>query len=228
MKNKERQSLWKRILNAIRKNMVRGLLFLLPIAITYLVLRFLFNTIDGVIYPALQSILMRFTPRVARNIPPGAGIVILLIIIYFVGLLGSNILGKWLGRMIHQFAIRVPIVSIIYSTAKQLIGSFSGDGATGFKRVVMIEYPRVACWTIGFLTNLVKNENDKQMALVYIPTTPTPNSGWLAIVPVEDVYDTDLSVQEAMRVVLSGGTSAPEYLKKRPAFPAEADEIKLP
>jgi uncharacterized membrane protein len=227
MKNKVRQSFWKRVLNAIRKNIVTGLLFLLPIAITYLVLRFLFNTIDGVIYPALQSTLMRWTPRLAKNLPPGTGIVILLIIVYLVGLLGSNILGKWLAKIIHRLFIRVPIVGVIYSTAKQLIGSFSGEGTTGFKRVVIIEYPRVGCWTIGFLTSLVKDENDKQMALVYIPTAPTPNSGWLAIVPIEDVYDTDLSVQEAMRMVLSGGTSAPAYLRKRPASQTGIDDVKL-
>ncbi|HGE69960.1 TPA: DUF502 domain-containing protein, partial [Candidatus Poribacteria bacterium] len=184
---KEKQSFWRKLLNAVRRNIVAGLLFLLPIAITYLVLRFLFNTIDGVIYPAIQQILMYFAPRLARNLPRGTGIVILLILVYFIGLLGSNILGKWVGKFIQRLFLRVPIVGVIYSTAKQLIESFSGEGTTGFKRVVMIEYPRTNCWAIGFLTNLANDENGEQMALVYIPTTPTPNSGWLAIVPIEDV-----------------------------------------
>lgn len=222
---KEKQSFWRKILNAIRRNIVAGLLFLLPIAITYLVLRFLFNTIDGVIYPAIQQVLMNFNPRWARNLPRGAGIAILLIVVYLIGLLGSNIFGRWVGKSIQKLFLRVPIVGIIYSTAKQLIESFSGEGTTGFKRVVMIEYPRVNCWTIGFLTNLTNDGNGKQMALVYIPTTPTPNSGWLAIVPIEDVYDTDLSVQEAMRMVLSGGTVAPQELKKRPAFQTDIDKV---
>lgn len=223
---KEKQSFWRKLLNAVRRNIVAGLLFLLPIAITYLVLRFLFNTIDGVIYPAIQQILMYFAPRLARNLPRGTGIVILLILVYFIGLLGSNILGKWVGKSIQRLFLRVPIVGVIYSTAKQLIESFSGEGTTGFKRVVMIEYPRTNCWAIGFLTNLANDENGEQMALVYIPTTPTPNSGWLAIVPIEDVYDTDLSVQEAMRMVLSGGTVAPQELKKRLAFPTGVDKIE--
>jgi len=223
---KEKQSFWRKLLNAVRRNIVAGLLFLLPIAITYLVLRFLFNTIDGVIYPAIQQILMYFAPRLARNLPRGTGIVILLILVYFIGLLGSNILGKWVGKFIQRLFLRVPIVGVIYSTAKQLIESFSGEGTTGFKRVVMIEYPRTNCWAIGFLTNLANDENGEQMALVYIPTTPTPNSGWLAIVPIEDVYDTDLSVQEAMRMVLSGGTVSPQELKKRLAFPTGIDKIE--
>jgi len=223
---KEKQSFWRKLLNAVRRNIVAGLLFLLPIAITYLVLRFLFNTIDGVIYPAIQQILMYFDPRLARNLPRGTGIVILLILVYFIGLLGSNILGKWVGKFIQRLFLRVPIVGVIYSTAKQLIESFSGEGTTGFKRVVMIEYPRTNCWAIGFLTNLANDENGEQMALVYIPTTPTPNSGWLAIVPIEDVYDTDLSVQEAMRMVLSGGTVSPQELKKRLAFPTGIDKIE--
>lgn len=223
---KEKQSFWRKILNAIRRNIVAGLFFLLPIAITYLVLRFLFNTIDGVIYPAIQQLLMNFNPRWARNLPRGAGIVILLIVVYLVGLLGSNIFGRWVGKFIQKLFLRVPFVGIIYSTAKQLIESFSGEGTTGFKRVVMVEYPRTNCWAIGFLTNLATDENGKQLALVYIPTTPTPNSGWLTVVPIENVYDTDLSVQDAMRMVLSGGTVAPQELKKRPAFQTDVDKIK--
>ncbi|MGB9596175.1 MAG: DUF502 domain-containing protein [Candidatus Poribacteria bacterium] len=223
---KEKQSFRRKIFNAIRRNIVTGLLFLLPIAITYLVLRFLFNTIDGVIYPAIQQLLMNFNPRWARNLPRGAGIIILLIVVYLVGLLGSNIFGRWIGKSIQKLFLRVPFVGIIYSTAKQLIESFSGEGATGFKRVVMVEYPKANCWAIGFLTNLATDENGKQLALVYIPTTPTPNSGWLTVVPIESVYDTDLSVQEAMRMVLSGGTVAPQELKKRPAFQTDIDKIK--
>lgn len=223
---KEKQSFWRKILSAIRHNIVAGLFFLLPIAITYLVLRFLFNTIDGVIYPAIQQLLMNFNPRWARNLPRGAGIVILLIVVYLVGLLGSNIFGRWIGKSIQKLFLRVPFVGIIYSTAKQLIESFSGEGTTGFKRVVMVEYPRANCWAIGFLTNLATDENGKQLALVYIPTTPTPNSGLLTVVPIENVYDTDISVQDAMRMVLSGGTVAPQELKKRPAFQTDVDKIK--
>ena len=215
MKNSQKRSIGKKIINSIKKYLVTGLLFLLPIAITYAVLQFLFNTIDGVVRPSLQGLLNHLYPGLGNKVVPGAGIIILVIFVYLSGLLGSNIMGRWLGKFIQRFFLRVPIVSVIYSTVKQLIESFAGEGSTGFKRVVIFEYPRIGCWTIGFLTNFTKDDH-KLMALIYIPTAPTPNSGWLSIVPVENVYDTDLSVQEAMRMVLSGGTVAPQQLKKRP------------
>jgi len=217
MNKKIKRSLGSKVLNSIRKNILTGLFFLLPIAITYIILRFLFNTIDNVVYPAIAPIFEQIRPGFGRKIPPGAGIIILAIFVYLIGLLGSNILGKWIVKKIQYIFLRVPIVSIIYSTAKQLIESFSGESSTGFKRVVMIEYPKTDCWTIGFLTNMINDENGKVMASVYIPTSPTPNSGWVAIVPIEDVYDTDLSVQEALRMVLSGGTASPSLLIKRQA-----------
>jgi uncharacterized membrane protein len=221
--NDKKHSAGARILHSIRRNIIAGLLFLLPIAITYLVLKFLFNTFDGVVQPAIEPLFNQIRPGLGQKIPPGAGIIILVVFVYLIGLLGSNILGKWIGKRVQYLFLRVPLVGIIYSTTKQLIGSFSGEGTTGFKRVVMIEYPKTDCWTIGFLTNFLTDESNKNMALVYIPTSPTPNSGWVAIVPIENVYDTDLPVQEALRMVLSGGTVSPKQLKKRPALEANTD-----
>lgn len=225
IKNKK-QSIGSKILHSIRRNIIAGLLFLLPIAITIIVLKFLFNTIDGIIQPAIDPIFNQIRPGLARRIPPGAGIIILIICVYLIGLLGANILGKWIGKRIQYLFLKVPIVGIVYSTAKQLIESFSGEGSTGFKRVVMIEYPKDDCWTIGFLTNMINDENDKIMALVYIPTSPTPNSGWVAIIPIENVYDTDLPVQEALRMVLSGGTVSPTHLKKYRISNIKVDDLK--
>jgi uncharacterized membrane protein len=224
---KKERSFSRKVGRNIRRNIVTGLLFLLPIAITYVVLRFLFYTIDDIVRPTLRILLNDIYPGLGNKVLPGFGIIILVILVYFFGLLGSNILGKWLGKFIHRFFSKVPIVSVIYSTAKQLVESFGGEGTTGFKRVVIIEYPRTDCWTIGFLTNLTRDENDRLMAFVYIPTAPTPNSGWVAVVPIEDVYDTDLSVQEALRMVLSGGTVAPQLLKKRPALDKDVDDLKI-
>ena len=81
----------------------------------------------------------------------------------------------------------------------------------------MIEYPRVDTWTIGVLTSTTIDENSRVLGVVYIPTAPTPNSGWVAILPMEQVYDTDLSVPIAMRLVLSGGIVAPPQIRKRAA-----------
>ena len=84
----------------------------------------------------------------------------------------------------------------------------------GFKRVVMIEYPSSGLWTVGFLTGTVRDETGGVQALVYIPTAPTPYTGWLAIMPFSQVYDTDLSVPDAIKLVLSGGIVAPDVIRK--------------
>ena len=88
--------------------------------------------------------------------------------------------------------------------------------------MVAIEYPRKGIWTIGFLTNLNIDEKARAMAIVYIPTAPMPNSGWVAVLTVDQVYDTDMTIQDAMQMVLSGGIVAPERISKRPLL---TDEI---
>ena len=226
MHENEKHSTGKKILHSIRRNIVTGLLFLLPIAVTYLVLEFLFNTIDGIIQPAIEPIFNQIRPGLGRRIPPGVGILVLAALVYLVGLLGSNILGKWIGKRLQYLFLKMPLVGLIYSTAKQLIGSFSGEGTTGFKRVVMIEYPKKDCWTIGFLTNVFSYEDGNRKAFVYMPSSPTPSTGWVIIVPIEKVYDTDLVVQEALRLVVSGGTVAPTHLKKYQAGEANINDQK--
>ena len=185
-----------------------GLLLLVPVMLTFLVLKLLFDAIDGILQPAVE---VAFDRRI-----PGLGFVILVIVIYAAGLLGAFFLGKRFIRLSQAALLRTPVIGGIYSTAKQLIDSFSGDGATGFKRVVVIEYPRAGVWTVGFLTSMTEDENGNHMAMVYMPTAPLPNSGWVAFLPAENVYDTNLSVSEAMQLVLSGGIVAPPQIKKSP------------
>ena len=185
-----------------------GLLLLVPAMITYLLLRFLFDTIDGPVQPAIEA-------AFGREIR-GLGSVILIILVYITGLLWAFFLGKRIIRFGQNILLRTPVIGPVYYTAKQLIDSFSGSGTTGFKRVVIIEWPRASVWTIGFLTSMTSDESGNPLALVYMPTAPMPNSGWVAILPAEDVYDTDLSVSEAMQLVLSGGIVAPPQIKKTP------------
>ena len=193
----------------LRKTVVAGLLVLVPIVLTYLVLRLLFNAIDGVLKPGVEEVFGREFP--------GLGVLALLLLVYIVGLLSANFLGRRIIKLGQAALLRTPVVRAVYSSARQLIESFSGSAETGFKRVVMIEHPRRGAWTIGFLTGMTEDESGNALAIIYIPTAPTPNSGWVALLPVKDVYDTDLSIQSAMTLVLSGGISAPAQINKRQA-----------
>lgn len=204
-----RRRTWRgRIAGHFTRTLGAGLLLLVPVGITYVVLKFLFDAIDGILQPAIA-------PLLGRHIP-GLGAVIIILMVYLAGLLGAIVVGKQLIRLGQSILLKVPIINMVYSSAKQLIESFSGSSTTGFKRVVMVEYPRTGLWSIGFLTAVTKDEHDNALAIVYIPTAPTPQSGWVAFLPVREVFDTGMTVQQAMRLVLSGGIVAPPQIHKRP------------
>lgn len=182
-----------------------GLLIIVPLGLTYMVLRFLFDVFDGLLDPLIAA---AWHGRI-----PGAGFVALVLVVYIAGLLTMQVLGRKLIHFLSRILLKVPVIGAVYSTAKQLIDSFAGTGETGFKRVVMLEYPRKECWTIGFLTSTVQDQEGVLYALVYIPTAPTPQSGWVAMVPYSDIRDTDLTVTIALRMVLSGGITVPAQIK---------------
>lgn len=188
----------------LRARFLAGLLALVPVGITIWILVFILRNMDGFLQPILEQ---AFGTRI-----PGLGLISLLVIIYLIGLLVSNYLGRWLINKGQQALLKIPIVSSIYSPAKQLIETFSSTSHAGFKRVVLIEYPRMECWTVGFLTGTTQGASGQPLALVYIPSAPTPYSGWVAILPIEQVYDTNLTVTEAMNLVVSGGIMAPQQL----------------
>jgi uncharacterized membrane protein len=207
MERASNRSLKRRLAGHLTRTVGTGLLILVPVMIAYLVLRLLFDAIDGILQPGVEAI-------VGRKIP-GLGAVIILILIYVVGLVGAFFAGKWLIRLGQNVLSKVPVIGVVYSSARQLIESFSGSSTTGFKRVVLIEYPRAGTWTVGFLTGMTSDESGKTLALVYIPNAPIPNSGLVFMLPVQDVYDTDLSVQQALHLVLSGGIVAPPQIRKK-------------
>ena len=128
------------------------------------------------------------------------------------GIAEENYLTRRAIKIGREMLLRVPIISTIYSPAKQLIDAFSGTGDSGFRQVVMIEYPREKAWTIAFLTASTSDNEVLPLSIIYIPTAPNPNSGWIAMIPEQDVRFTDLSVAEAMHLVLSGGIIAPPLI----------------
>ena len=142
--------------------------------------------------------------------------VAILLVTYLLGLLATNVFGSRIIQKGEWLLLRIPLFRSVYATSKQLIESFSGTTTTGFKRVVAIEFPRPNAWVIGFLTGTTLDEHAHRWAIIYIPTAPMPNSGWVNLIPLEQVYDTNLSVQAAMSMVLSGGIRAPAKVIKTP------------
>ncbi len=184
-----------------------GVLLIVPVAATFGILWYLFDRLDGFLQPGVKQI---FGFAI-----PGLGLLALLVLIYLLGLVGRNVIGRRLLTWGQGVLLRIPLVRAVYSPAKQLIESFSGSGGEmGFKRVVLIEWPSAGLWTPGFLTGTVKDETGGVHALVYIPTAPTPYTGFLTILPFSQVHDTDLSVPDAIKLVLSGGIVSPGVIRK--------------
>jgi uncharacterized membrane protein len=201
----------------IRRRLGAGLLLLIPMVITYLILRFLFVNIDALLQPFINEIF-------GRNYI-GAGLVALILIVYIVGILGTNFLGSWIIRTGEWLVMRLPFVRAIYGTSKQLMVLFSGDGPTGFKRVVAVEFPRAGVWSLGFLTGMTTDQRGQRLAVVFIPTSPLPNSGYVNFIPSHAVYDLDMSVQAAMSLVLSGGIISPNQFRMSPLSAAKDSSI---
>lgn len=194
----------------VRRTLVNGLLLLIPVALTYLVVRFLFDLVDGMLQPSTRWALAQFGVDWTL---PGPGILAAVLLIYLVGLCTAFGLGKYTVDLAQKLLRRVPFIGTIYSTNHQLIESFSGTRATGFQRVVLVEFPRDKTWSIGFLTGFSDAEGVDKLVMVYVPTAPFPNSGFVIFLPPEGVLDTDLSVPDAMQLVFSGGVVSPAAIK---------------
>jgi len=205
-----RGKVWNRAQAHLRNRITAGLFVLLPILFTLLILRFAFNFTDGILNPYIEDVLNRSIP--------GLGIVLLIIIIYLLGVLTLSRLGRGVLERIQLLLLAIPVVRTIFSVGKKIADSMSPESASGLSRVVMIEYPRPGVWSVGFLTGFTtigEEGEDRRLALVYLPTAPLPNSGWIAYVPIEDVYDTDLTVGQTMQTVLSSGLEYPDNINIR-------------
>lgn len=197
----------------MRKYFVTGLLVLVPLAITLWMLNLVIGTLD-------QSILLlpeKWRPAVVfgANIP-GVGTILTLLIIFLTGVLTANFIGKHVVRLWESLLTRIPVVSSIYSSVKQVSDTLFSSSGNAFRKAVLIPYPREGSWTIAFLTGVpggdVKNHLAGDYISVYVPTTPNPTSGFFLMLPRADAIELDMSVDEALKYIVSMGVVAPEYV----------------
>ena len=188
-----------RVLNLIKNRLLAGLFLVIPISVTYVVLKFLFTTIDGILAPYIMRIF-------ARPVP-GLGMFVSLFLLYIVGMMTTNVLGRRLVAFGDNLMVRLPLARNIYLSSKQLLEAFSMEQRRSFRKVVLVEYPRKAVWSIGFVTG-DHSDGRKRWFTLFIPSTPNPTSGFMIVVPDDEVADTDLSIEEALKVIISGGVIA--------------------
>ena len=204
----------------IRGSLISGLLLLLPIALTYLIIRFVFDLADGVLRPWIEWIVRQFGFDLTL---PGPGIVAAVIVVYLIGALVSFRLGRSVVDWARASLLRIPFVGTIYSANRQLVESFSGTSVTGFKRAVLVQFPRADSWSLGFLTGITDADGVDRLIMTYVPTAPLPNSGFVVLMSPRDVLDTDLTVPEAMQLIFSGGIVSPRTIKTREIDVAEVE-----
>jgi len=195
----------------LRKYFITGLLILVPLAITFWVINSVIGTMD-------QSLLLlppEWRPEnlFGRHIP-GVGTILTLLIIFLTGLLTRNYVGNYVVAGWESLLNRIPIVNSIYSSVKQVSDTlFSSDG-NAFRTAVMVQYPREGMWTIAFVTGAPSQQVQQHLTgeyvSLYVPTTPNPTSGFFLMVPKADVIELDMSVDVALKHIVSMGVVAPE------------------
>jgi uncharacterized membrane protein len=199
----------------LKNDLIAGLLVVIPLATTFWlsinvatwVVNFLtripkqINPFDG-LNPLLVNILNLLV-----------GLAAPLMAILLIGLMARNIAGKWLLDLGERLLQAIPLAGAVYKTLKQLLETLLKDSGNKFRRVVLVEYPRRGIWALAFVTGTLDSEIQAQMPQgmlnLFIPTTPNPTTGWYAVVPEQDVVDLAMSIEDAFKVVVSGGIVNP-------------------
>lgn len=209
--NAVKSSLTRRIGHHLKSKIVAGLLVVIPVGVTIFILRFLFNLADGVLAPYIRKTAEFFLGEGGRYIP-GLGMIAGLLVIYLSGLVASNVFGRRMVETWDRILSRIPLVKSIYTSSKQLISVFSRGGQESFRRAVYVDFPKEGTYSIAFITNMVPSASGKKYYTVFIPTSPNPTSGYVLILEEHKVYPTEFSVEEAMKVIMSGGMVVPEEI----------------
>ena len=202
----------------MKKYLIAGLLVWLPLAITIWVLSWLLGTLDGVfvwLLSATQAVLpeaARATIDQLRNVP-GLGVLVMLLGLLLTGVFAANIFGQWWLRQGDRLMGKIPIVKSIYSSVKQVSDTLFSSSGNAFREAVLVQYPRHGSWTIAFVTGRPGGEVATQLpgdyVSVYVPTTPNPTSGFFLMMPRAELIELKMSVDQALKYVISMGVVSP-------------------
>ena len=189
------------IIQNLKSKIFAGIAALFPIYLTYIVLKFLFVTLEKISAPMLKKIEFEI---------PGLGILLTLILIYLLGLVVTNFLGRKIFNLGERILTKVPIVNTIYSTLKQITDTFTKGTAETFEGAIYIQYPREGLWTMAFISGESTSEDGVPYYHLFVPTTPNPTSGFFLMIPQADTIPTGMSVEEGLKTIISGGMLAPD------------------
>jgi uncharacterized membrane protein len=204
-------SIGRLILDTVRRMFVSGVLVIVPIIATVIVLNFLFHTVDGILSPVLERFL-------GYSIP-GMGLLATILLILLAGAFARNVIGSRLFSVGELLFVRTPLVRTVYSAAKQLVEAITLPQRKVFQRAVLVEYPRKGIYAIGFAaakTLLNDGPLAGKLVAIFVPSTPTPVTGFVIMVPADEVYELDISTENVIKMLVSGGIATPPELFRLP------------
>ncbi len=206
----------KSIFAKLRGYFLTGVVITAPIGITFYVAILFIGFIDGKVKNFIP-VKYHFDNLLPFDIP-GIGLLFVLISLTFIGFLTAGLIGRYVIKLGERIISRLPIIRSIYGALKQIFESVLNSSSKSFREVVLIEYPRKGIWAIGFITGDTKEEireiSEMEMVNVFLPTTPNPTSGFLLFLPKKDVQILSMSVEEGIKMVISGGIVTPNFIKK--------------
>ena len=214
----------QRLKQNLKNDLIAGLLVVIPLATTIWlsisIARWAIDLLTRI--PKQINPFDGLDPLLTNLLNFSVGLAVPLLSILIIGLMARNIVGRWLLDFGEQFLQAIPLAGSVYKTLKQILETLLRDSKSKFRRVVIVEYPRKGVWSLGFVTGQVSSQLqtrlEEKVINVFIPTTPNPTSGWYAIVSQKDVIDIDISIEDAFKILISGGIVSPETLTVKPSI----------
>ena len=191
---------------SLRGYLLAGLVVWLPIVVTFVVIRFIIDILDKTV--GLLPLSYQPVNLIGVNIP-GLGAIISLLLLIITGVVATNFFGQRIFAWGEMLLAKIPLVRSIYNAAKQVIQAIFATNSEAFRKVLLVEYPRKGLWSVAFLTGTtkgeIKDQTGEEMLSIFVPTTPNPTSGFLMMVPKKDAIELSMTVDEALKYIISLG-----------------------
>ena len=208
------------LLHRLRNYFLTGIIVAAPIGITLFIAWQFITFVDNRVTPLIPH---RYNPE--SYLPfdiPGLGLIVAVVVLTLVGAVTANFLGRTIVAIGERLVARMPVIRTVYGALKQIFETVLAQSSTSFREVVLVEYPRSGLWAVAFVTSQTKGEisrvGDPDLANIFLPTTPNPTSGFLLFVPRKDLISLHMTVEEGIKLVISGGlVTPPDSLEKSPA-----------
>jgi uncharacterized membrane protein len=200
----------KKILKHLRSKIFAGILVVLPLGITFLILKFVFNTLDSILDPLMPRLTFYLFNK--EHSIPGLGFIGFFLLLYLFGLIATNVLGRKLVNWADRLFINIPVVKNIYLSSKQLTDAFSATRKGSFRQAVFVEFPQEGNYVLGFVTNELTDLERQTRVTVFVPTAFVPPQGFLLFLPKEKILASRMTIEEAIKAIMSVGIVTPQTL----------------